>query len=564
VHGQQAGSSRRWALARRRLQRVWAAHAKAVRHRPGAGVVGGPQRTGDGDEGSAAGPTSHHDGDHADAADYNAVAAATASSPLPLSEDAVAELHDLAVAAAAALATTNLSAGYATGLVRVISGASAAAGAGGGGGTQAAVNGGQLTQPLRSVAYYDVPGVESSGTAAPGNSSAPPLPPSAPPGAADGGVGGIALCEGHLHNAYTATVGNTVAQAVGSGAHDVVDAGDGAAADARGSTAAAARGSRSGAAAASGVSRSMPGDTAVTDSGVAPVVRPLLGTLVGVNSAEEPKVRPRPWTRSLAASRRPFVGRMAPPESSGVAVVIYHDKEALVVAAPGASAVKARPVAAVAAARPSTRSSAAAAAAVGLPTRRTTRGSRAANAAANEELAGTSGTRGERGSKTAAIRRVASTDAVTRLSGAAAGQHSHATGPAATPLRASADRPGRSHRPPDAQQPRAVRGTETDAAHGGGGARRGLRSGDEPAESALEARERARMRAGRKRWFTEERGSRRTRRGSRGVGAAPVAATHGDGSTGEADGACTRGSGRHRLVLDCDARRRLHWRFAVG
>jgi len=111
---------------------------------------------------------------------------------LPLSEDAVAELHDLAVAAAAALATTNLSAGYATDLVCVVSGASAAAGAGGGGGTQAAVDGGQLTPPLRSVADYDVPGVESSGTAAPGNSSAPPLPPSAPPGAADGGVGGTA------------------------------------------------------------------------------------------------------------------------------------------------------------------------------------------------------------------------------------------------------------------------------------------------------------------------------------------------------------------------------------
>ena len=73
-----------------------------------------------------------------------------------------------------------------------------------------------------------------------------------------------------------------------------------------------------------------------------------------------------------------------------------------------------------------------------------------------------------------------------------------------------------------------------------------LRSGDEPAESALEAQERDRMRAGRQRWFTEERGARRTRRGSRGVGAAPVAAAHGDGSTGEGDGASTRGRGRHR------------------
>jgi len=73
-----------------------------------------------------------------------------------------------------------------------------------------------------------------------------------------------------------------------------------------------------------------------------------------------------------------------------------------------------------------------------------------------------------------------------------------------------------------------------------------LRSGDEPDESALEAQERARMRAGRKRWLTGERGARRTRRGSRGVGAAPVAAADEAGSTGEGDGAFTRGRGRYR------------------
>ena len=50
--------------------------------------------------------------------------------------------HTDFTAAAAALATSNLFAGYATDLVGVVSGASAAAGAGGGGGTQAAVNGG--------------------------------------------------------------------------------------------------------------------------------------------------------------------------------------------------------------------------------------------------------------------------------------------------------------------------------------------------------------------------------------------------------------------------------------
>jgi len=76
----------------------------------------------------------------------------------------------------------------------------------------------------------------------------------------------------------------------------------------------------------------------------------MLGTLVGVNSAAEPKVRPRPWTRSLAASREPLVGRMAPPGSSGVAVVIDDDNEASKMAVPGASALEARPVAAVASA----------------------------------------------------------------------------------------------------------------------------------------------------------------------------------------------------------------------
>jgi len=114
---------------------------------------------------------------------------------------------------------------------------------------------GQITPPLKSVADYDAPGVDSSGTAAPGNSSAPPLPPSAASGTADGRDGGAARSKGHLHNDYTATFGSMVAEAVVSGAHDVVDAGDDAAVDARGTTAAAAGASRRRAAAAAGVSR---------------------------------------------------------------------------------------------------------------------------------------------------------------------------------------------------------------------------------------------------------------------------------------------------------------------
>ena len=88
---------------------------EGANHRPGAGCVLGPQRTDDGVASCGAGPMSHQDGEESDFADYDPVAAATPTSRVPLSEDTIAALHDLAVAAAASIGTLHFSEGAVNG-----------------------------------------------------------------------------------------------------------------------------------------------------------------------------------------------------------------------------------------------------------------------------------------------------------------------------------------------------------------------------------------------------------------------------------------------------------------
>ena len=245
------------------------------------------------------------------------------------------------------------------------------------------------------------------------------------------------------------------------------------------------------------------GSTALANCSTAAAVGvPVRGAAAaaGVSAGDsQPTVCRRPWTRSLAASQRPVAGLMAHSGHAGVALVIDDEIEPSTLAEVGPSVVEARPVAAEAPARPSTRASAAAVAAAALPTRRATRASRAANGATSEERVVPSGAR-------------------------------------RAPRRSLTDGPGRSRRPPGALQPPTVMEADADAADRGGGAGRAVGSSGEADEPAMDAQERARMRAGRKRWFTEHRGTRGARRGPCGVGGA----TEGVVSTREATAAPMR------------------------
>ena len=254
----------------------------------------------------------------------------------------------------------------------------------------------------------------------------------------------------------------TVTPAVATVEDNVVDKGGAAAAAAHGSTA----GAHGRTAEAAGVP--VPGAAAVA----------------GVSAGDkEPAVRRRSWKRSLAASHRPVAGLMAHSGNAGVALMIEDYVEPSKVAEGGPSVVEARPVAAEAPARPSTRTSAAAVAAAGPPTRRTTRASWAANGATSMERVVPRGAR-------------------------------------RAPGRSLTDGHGRSRRPPGALQPPTVTETDADAADCRGGAGSAVGSNGEADEPAMDAQERTRMRAGRKRWFTEHRGTRGARRPSRGVGGA--------------------------------------------
>jgi len=118
---------------------------------------------------------SSQDGHHDDS-DYRPVAAATSTSRMPLSEDAIAPLHDLTVAAAASIGALNVFSGYAAKPASLVNAASAAE-TDCGGSTPSTVDGNQLRRSLLS-------GVSDSNVADDGNcgasvkftDSAPPLP----------------------------------------------------------------------------------------------------------------------------------------------------------------------------------------------------------------------------------------------------------------------------------------------------------------------------------------------------------------------------------------------------